>query len=190
MPEILGGGAPNISKPRGLGPTAQTETLGRHKATFVWHGNQPNRWIGSGEFEKIVESWNGFDGCVCDVHDGRLRLDLGRGRKDAPLIFLSTDQKHPQLGNGLLAELILPIYDDWTSTGMMAIGRNLAESMWTDIPQFGCWHPRTHADKRVCPCFALFIPNALYGPGIASMAVLWLYQRFALVFWGVHPTTG
>ena len=189
MPEALDGGTPNVSNPRGLGPKAQTDVLQYEKARYIWHGNQPNRWIGTGEFEKIARNWNGFHGCVCDVKDERLRLDPGPGN-EAPLIFLSTDEKHSELGNGLLGELILPAFGGRSSIATMSAGRNLAESMWTDIPQFGSWYPRTQQGDQVCPAFALFIPNALYGPGIAALALRWLYQRYRLVFYGEHPTPG
>jgi hypothetical protein len=65
------------------------------------------------------------------------------------LIRLLTNEKHPQLGNGLLTTLQLPYSDDELSIARRAGQLNLLESMFwtgresaaTTFPQLGCWHP-------------------------------------------------
>jgi hypothetical protein len=119
-----------------------------------------------------------------------LTLEVHLGDPPA-VIRLSTRKMHPQLGNGLHGDLKLPIYDEQKSITERCAALNLRETMWTDIPQFGCWWPfALGTDDHACLNFSSFIPNALYGKGIASLMVLWLYQRIRLVVHGEYPTGG
>jgi hypothetical protein len=187
LTEALGGGVPNVSTSALLGRAAQKDVLDEGYAEYSSRGKLPNRWIGSGEFEKIAAEWSQAERCLCSA-DGEgftLRMDLG----DQPAsITLSTNEKHPQLGNCLRGNLMLPIVDDLKTISERSAALNLGETMWTDIPQFGSWLPFRLADDLACLAFSSFIPNALYGEGIASLMVLWLYQRIRLVVYGEHPT--
>jgi hypothetical protein len=176
----------NVSSPRLLGRSAQEDVLGERLAGYALRGAAPSRWIGSGEFETIAANWNALDQCVCSGNGEGFTLEIPLGKSHAA-IRLSTNQTHPQLGNGLHGNLKLPLYDNTKCIAERCASLNLRETMWTSIPQFGCWYPFCLVDDHACPQFSLFIPNALYGEGIASLMVLWLYQRYQLVFHGEFP---
>jgi hypothetical protein len=184
----LGGGVPNVSSSALLRRSQQKDVLDETMATYCLLGSEPNRWVGTGEFETIAGDWNGLDQCVCRGDGGGLTLDVLLGDPPA-MIRLSTRKMHPQLGNGLHGDLKLPIYGETKSITERCAALNLRETMWTDIPQFGCWWP-FDLGADACLNFSSFIPNALYGKGIASLMVLWLYQRIRLVVHGEYPTGG
>jgi hypothetical protein len=188
MQNVLGGTL-NVSRPRLLGRSAQQDILGDALAVNSPWKTQPSRWIASGEFEIIAENWKARDQCVCrgDTRGFTLEIPLGESRT---AIKLSTNQTHPQLGNGLLGELELPLFDFTKNVAERCASLNLGETMWTDIPQFGSWHHFALPDDHAAPKFSSFIPNALYGNGIASLMVLWLYQRYRFVVHGEYPTQG
>jgi hypothetical protein len=189
LPEVLGGGAYNVSSSALLGRSEQENLLDEQMAAYSSAGSSPNRWVATGEFETIAGKWNGLDQCVCcgDYEGFTLQMHLGG---QPATIQLSINERHPQFGNGLLGNLMLPILGDTKSIAERCAALNLSETMWTDIPQFGCWHPFCLPDDCACLSFSSFIPNALYGEGIASLMVLWLYQRIRLVVHGEHPTRG
>jgi hypothetical protein len=189
LPEVLGGGVYNVSSSALLGRSSQENLIDEQMAAYASAGNSPNRWVATGEFETIAGNWNGREQCVCSANYEEFTLQMHLGEQPA-LIQLSTNQKHPQLGNGLHGNLMLPILDDTKGIAERCAALNLSETMWTDIPQFGCWHPFCFPDDCACLSFSLFIPNALYGEGIAPLMVLWLYQRIRLVVYGEHPTNG
>jgi hypothetical protein len=187
-----GGGVPHVSSSALLGRSQQKDVLDETMAAYSALGSSPSRWAGTDEFKTIAGNWAGLQQCVCrgDGDGFSLEMDLG----DQPaMIRLSTNEKHPHLGNGLHGNLKLPIFGDRKSIAERCAALNLTETMWTDIPQFGCWYPfylPDDPDDSACLQFSSFIPNALYGEGIASLMVLWLYQRIRLVVFGEHPTKG
>jgi hypothetical protein len=187
MPKTLGGGVPDVSRSALLGRSRQENVLDETMAAYVAIGSSPNRWAGTDEFMTIADEWNGLDRCVCRGDGGGFRLDMDVGEQPAR-IELSTNEKHPQLGNGLRGSLMLPILDDTKNIAERCAALNLNETMWTDIPQFGCWYAFCFPDDAACLKFSSFIPNALYGNGIASLMVLWLYQRIRWVMYGEYPT--
>lgn len=190
MPKALGGGVSNVSSSALLGRSSQGNVLDETMAAYSLRGSSPNRWTGSDEFKTIADNWNGLDQCICRGDGEGFSLDMNIGDQPAR-ISLSINQKHPHLGNGLLGKLVLPIFGEITSIAERCAALNLRETMWTDIPQFGCWCPfDLGTDDHACLSFSSFIPNALYGEGIASLMVLWLYQRIRLVVYGEYPTRG
>ena len=71
------------------------------------------------------------------------------------LFQVNTDAPHPQLGNGVLLRLTLPVDAD-------PVTLNLAESQeWTAFNQLGAWF---HNDRGVS--FVTFIPNATFREGL------------------------
>jgi hypothetical protein len=188
MPELVGG-VLNVSSPRLLGASAQQDVLGKTLAAYVSRGSAPSRWIGSGEFETIAANWSALEQCVCSGDGEGFRLEIPLGGSHAA-ITLSTNGRHPKLGNGLLGKLNPPLFDLNNNVAERCAALNLGDTMWTDIPQFGCWHPFYLPDDHAAPQFSSFIPNAFYGNGIASLMVLWLFQRYRLVVHGEYPTPG
>jgi hypothetical protein len=131
------GGVPNISSSTLLGRFAQENVLDEAMAEYCLFGSSPNRWAGTDEFKTIAGDWNGLDQCVCRGDDEGFTLDMDLGDQPAR-ISLSTNQKYLLLGNGLLGTLMLPIFGETTSIAERCAALNLSETMWTDIPQFGC----------------------------------------------------
>jgi hypothetical protein len=183
----LGGGVPNISKPKLLGRSDQQDTLYETFGSYLSHGNAPNRWIDSDEFETLAGNWGASDLGVCRADGRGFSLDIPLGDRPAK-ISLSVDHKDPALGNGLLGSLKLPVFGDIKSITERSASLNLQETMCTDIPQFGCWHPLRVSNDGAYLQFSCFIPNVLYGKGIASLMVLWLYQRFRWMVYREFPT--
>jgi hypothetical protein len=183
----LGGGVPNTSKSRLLGRSHQQVLLHETFGLYHSHGISPNRWIDSDEFETLAGSW-GAAQLGTGRADGRgFSLDIPLG--DFPArIRLSVDQKDPALGNGLRCSLRMPVGGSIKSMTERCASLNLQETMWTDIPQFGCWHPFRMSNDGAVLQYSSFIPNYLYGKGIASLAVLWLYQRFRWMAYREFPT--
>jgi hypothetical protein len=188
--KALGGGVPNVSSSALLGRSQQKDVLDETFAAYSLLGSSSNRWTGTREFETIAGNWNGLAQCVCRGSGEEFTLEMPVGDQPA-MIKLSTNKKHMQLGIGLHGDLKLPIYGERKSITERCAALNLSETMWTDIPQFGCWWPfDLGTDDHACLNFSLFIPNALYGEGIASLMVLWLFQRIRLVVYGEYPTRG
>ena len=90
---------------------------------------------------------------------------------------LVTSERHPQLGSGLLTTLQLPIGRETLAAARLVAELNYLEAAsWTDFPQLGCWHLAQNRDREG-PAFTLFMPNALYRPGLATNIALWFLAR-------------
>lgn len=139
-------------------------------------GREPSRWDGSEEFAAFAEQWGRNDNCFGMGDPAGLTLEAPFGADSALIRFL-TDQPHPQLGNGLLATLQLPITTDALTVAKLANELNYMEAnFWTGFPLIGCWHSRMAGDN-VGIAFTTFIPNVLYQPGIATNVAFWMLHR-------------
>lgn len=115
--------------------------------------------------------------CFGSGSSGGLTLETPFGN-DSFLIRLFTDQKHPQLGNGLLATLQVPYFPGRAEAERAAVLYNFPESIsFTFFPIFGSWQVHEVGDDCVGPAFSSFIPNALYQPGLATNLALWMLGR-------------
>jgi hypothetical protein len=55
---------------------------------------------------------------------------------------------------------------------------NLLEATsWTSFPQIGCWQANETRVGQAGLAFALFMPNALYQPGLATQTAFWFLRR-------------
>jgi hypothetical protein len=139
-------------------------------------GREKNRWLGSGEFSNIINRWNTIENCYGNGDDAGLTLETSFG-DDTALIMLRTNEKHPQLGEGLLATLQIPFFREPLVIANECAGLNLLDAFWNDIPQFGCWHPhalRGAQENVEGLAFTTFIPNSLHQPGLASVITNWM----------------
>jgi hypothetical protein len=94
------------------------------------------------------------------------------------LIRLHTAERHPQLGNGLLATLQIPYFSVANEISRLSAELNFLESsQWTNFPQNGCWHPIGGPDNQFGLAFSAFIPNALYRPVLATNLAIWMLAR-------------
>ena len=48
---------------------------------------------------------------------------------------------------------------------------------WTGISQLGCWHCAESRGGDDGVAFTLFIPNALYMPGLSTQIAFWFLDR-------------
>jgi hypothetical protein len=139
-------------------------------------GREPSRWDGSEEFAAFAEQWGRNDNCFGMGDPAGLTLEAPFGA-DSALIRFFTDQPHPQLGNGLLVTLQLPVIADALTMAKLANELNYMEAnFWTGFPLIGSWHSRMAGDN-VGIAFTTFIPNVLYQPGVATNVAFWMLHR-------------
>ena len=85
---------------------------------------------------------------------------------------------HPQLYHGLLITLRLPFEFPLDRATDETAYLNFLEAMgWTNVPQFGCWHPERIGEDRAWLAHTTFVPNALYQPGIVLAFAQWSAVR-------------
>jgi hypothetical protein len=138
--EILGGGVPDVSRPDTLKHAGLDEMLEVAAVVYGPLGEKPSRWAGTDEFETFAERWCQSDNCFGFGDPTGLTIETPFG-SDSALIRLRSDQRHPQLGNGLLATLQLPFFNDALSISKESATLNFLEAIsWTNFPQLGCWH--------------------------------------------------
>lgn len=177
MPEMLGGGVPDMSRPDALKDAGLDGMLEVAAQIYAPLGEQPSRWAGTDEFTSFADKWAQCDSCFGFGDPKGMTLETPFGN-DSALIKLLTDQKHPQLGHGLTATLQLPYVGDKIAIANEAAEFNLLESAsWTDFPQLGCWHSNQNRGDQEGMAFSLFIPNALHQPGIVTQVAFWFLHR-------------
>ena len=176
MQEAIGGtwdvSGPMVSSD--VGYDQMTETL---ELVYGPVGQEPNRWIGSLEFEEFAEQWGRSDLCfgMGDPSGLTLETPLGSG---SIMIRLRTNQKHPQLGQGLLGTIQFPFFGGANEIARLSAELNFLESwQWTQFPQNGCWHVVEGEGDQYGLAFSTFVPNALHRPGIATNLAIWLFSR-------------
>ena len=77
----------------------------------------------------------------------------------------------------MLVTLQAPFFGEPKIIANECAGFNLLETLWTDIPQFGSWHPHASRGEQEGLAFSTFVPNALYQSGIATQIAFWMLQR-------------
>lgn len=152
------------------------QILGVLGQVIVPIGKERSRWDGCEEFVKFAETWGRSDSCFGMGDPTGLTLETPFG-DDSALIRLLTDLAHPQLGNGLLATLQLPMLGDQQEISKLTNELNYMEAiMWTGFPLLGCWHSR-ELGENYAAAFSLFVPNALHQPMIATNVAFWMLNR-------------
>ncbi|MBU6395855.1 MAG: hypothetical protein KGQ75_14900 [Sphingomonadales bacterium] len=152
------------------------EILGVLGQVIIPIGKEPSRWEDCEEFVKFAETWGRSDICFGMGDPTGLTLETPFGNDSALIRFL-TDQTHPQLGNGLLATLQLPVLGDKHEISKLTNELNYLEAnMWTGFPLLGCWHSR-EIGENYAAAFSLFVPNALHQPMIATNVAFWMLNR-------------
>lgn len=177
--EIMPGASLDRSKPAFLGDQGLDPMLELAAQVYVPIGREQNRWLGTGEFSNIIDAWSATENCYGNADEGGLTLETSIG-DDTALIRLGSGEKHPQLGEGLLATLQIPFFNEPLAIANECAGLNLLETFWTDIPLFGCWHrhaSRAGRETLEGLAFTTFVPNALYQRGLANLTTNWMVQR-------------
>jgi hypothetical protein len=174
------GGKPDRSRPpmRRLQATVD-EMLGAEGWMLSPHGQEPSKWIGTGEFEKIIERWGRRDSGFGVADKAGLSMQTPFGDTSA-IILLRTDKPHPRLGNGLHVSLSFPHVCEVESANALVIEMNFLEDRaWSKLGvQFmGNWHADEWRGHGFVPEFSCFIPNMVYFPGLAANLVLYAMAR-------------
>lgn len=184
LPEALGSGRPAFY--RSDKREACDDILEVANEVYRPAGMQSSRWSGSEEFEDFAEEYARSDQCFGNGDPSGLAIEVPFGQNSA-LIRFWTDQRHPQLGNGLLLTTQLPYWGSAKSIGNLPGILNRWEARsWTDFPQLGCWHTHDSGDDQIGIAHSSFIPNALYRPGLVLNLAAWSAARAASVrreFW-------
>jgi hypothetical protein len=174
----LRAGTPDITRPAVLRDAELDPILDTIAQVYVPAGKQPSRWTATGEFEKFVEDYGRSDACLGFANPVWLGAQTPFGNEVATINF-HTDQSHPQLGNGLLAVLQLPVHGTINAMAKIAAELNFREARsWTGFPLLGCWsvtEKDQSEEKRLA--FGLFVPNALYRSGLATLIAHWFVDR-------------
>ena len=157
--------------PTGRQPRTDLDDILNIQATVIEpEGQKPNRWIGTGEFEKIIDKWGRNDNGFGFADNRGLTLETPFGDETA-ILTLKTDQSHPRLGNGLMALLKIPLLSDEKDAAEFSLRLNYLEAtIWqkTGMPLIGNWCANEVFEHNFGPAFSCFIPNLFYQPGIAE----------------------
>jgi hypothetical protein len=174
--ELIGGGTPDTSRPEHLADAGLDEMLEVASLVYCPIGQEENRWKKKPEFAEFADQYGKNDNCFGFGDENGLSLETPFG-SDTALIRAKTDEKHPQLGTGLLVTLQLPRMGEDKEIGNECAYLNFLEAIsWTGFPLLGCWHPhRARGETGIA--FTTFIPNALYQPFIATNLALWMLGR-------------
>lgn len=140
---------------------------------YIPLGREDCRWIGCQEFEQVSSKYGMQDSCFGMGDTQGLTLETPIGSSSA-LIQLNTDIPHKELGNGLLATILLPFWEEESAIVDKCSYFNFIQSItWNDVPQLGSWHARERNKGEYHPANGTFYPNALYVNGRATNAALW-----------------
>jgi hypothetical protein len=175
--KMLGTGSPDTSRPEALKDAGLDEILEVVAQVYAPLGEKPSRWAGTDEFEKFAEQYGRSDACFGFGDPSGMTLETPFG-SDSALIMFRTDEKHPQLGHGLLVTLQLPFLADRLAIAKEVAELNLLEYLsWTGFPQLGCWHLGQNRGEQYEVAFSLFMPNALYKPVLVTNIAAWFVMR-------------
>lgn len=162
------------SAPGGGPPSGHADRiLGVVEGLFLPAGEADSRWTGSAEFQEIVDNHGSNEVCVGVGDDQGLRLETAFAN-DTAVVELRSGERHPMMGAGLLVSLQLPFFGsfDEVSAFCERIG-HLQATSYTGAPLLGTWLAKEVQPGHYCPASACFIPNLLYGRGLATNLALW-----------------
>jgi hypothetical protein len=170
------GAEPDTSAPNGGELLDFDEMLFVVRDIYAPEGSKPSKWLGTQEFEEIAAAYGRLESCFGNGDDKGLTLEVPFGT-DTALIRLHTDQAHPQLGNGLLATLQLPVWLE-DSMSMESNWYNLLEMIsFNYTPLMGSWVMHSMSEDQNVVAYSSFIPNLLFQPGLATNMALWMIGR-------------
>jgi hypothetical protein len=160
------------------------DILSVEESVIVPQGTQQSKWIGTGEFEEIIEKWGRCDSGFGFADEGGLSIEMPFGEETA-ILTLKTDVPHPRLGRGLLALLKIPHLSELERVNELSIEMNYLEAnVWSKLgmPLIGNWCADEYAklekrERGFVPAFSSFVPNLFYQRGLAENIVLYAAGR-------------
>lgn len=162
-------GEPFISKHPSSGKRAEMDDmLNVIEHVYAPEGQKENSWKNSGEFEEVAKFFNGVDGFSMADPSG-LTSEFAWGPNRTSMMNAVLNQPHPQLGNGVLIRLNLPLSFDRTKATRIAGHLNQMEAISMNrAHQLGAWC--VGASETVV--YVSFLPNIMYKPGVLTQLLL------------------
>jgi hypothetical protein len=174
--EMLGGRIDSSSHPLSGVRAVHDDMLNIIQAVYRPKGAEPSRWLGAAEFEQFLSMTHQY-GLFSTGDATGLSAELSFG-DDTALITANADQRHPQLGHGLLLLLKLPVTFWKPGADHLAVELNTAEAnTFAGSHLLGGWCSQEISGDRQLPVFAGFVPNAAYRPGLVPTLVMSLAQK-------------
>lgn len=99
-------------------------------ADYAFRGRAQSKWIGTGEFEEVIDKWGRSDSAFGTADETGLTIETPFGDNSA-LLTLKTNQPHPHLGNGLLVVLKIP--------HRVANEKAISEANWLNYLESSTW---------------------------------------------------
>ena len=174
--EMLGGRCDRSGHPLSGVRAIHDDMLNVIQALYRPRGEEPSRWLGSGEFEQFLTITHQY-GLFSTGGAQGLAAELAWG-KDTALITAAADERHPQLGHGLLLLLKLPVTLSKPAADHLAVELNSAEAnTFAGSHLLGGWCSQALSGDKQLPVFASFVPNGAYWPGLVPTLVMSLAQK-------------
>jgi hypothetical protein len=176
---LLGGRPDRSRRPGRESQKSLDDMLYVEGSIFAPEGKQQSKWIGTGEFEEIIEKWERSDVGLGFAGKDGLTIETPFGDETA-ILLLKTDAPHPRLGNGLLAILKIPLLSEPERANEFCIELNyLEERVWQGPAFIGNWcaNETLQGGRGFGPAFSCFMPNLVYRPGLAENLVLYAIRR-------------
>ena len=174
--EMLGGTPDTSCHPSSGVRVTHDDMLNLIDAVYRPQGREPSRWVTSGEFEQIPSMLMKYGFFSTGGKDG-LSAELSFGNETA-LIAADGGQPHPQLGNGVLLLLKLPMTLSAPMAACVATDLNATDANnFAGSHLMGAWCSTEISRGRHIPVFASFVPNMLFRPGLLLALILSLGQK-------------
>ena len=174
--EVLGGEPDVSSHPVSGIRSEMDDMLNVIEHVYAPQGKKEPPWTNSGEFELTAAHFNNSnDHSMADK--GGLTAEFAWGENLNFKMSSVLDQPHPQLGNGVLTRLHLPLFLDSKASAKIANNLNLLEvKSLTRHHLLGGWCAAP-VGRYHTPVFVSFIPNVMYKPGLLLQMLLTMGLR-------------
>ena len=164
MAKLLGGRPETTPHPlHGVRPTPD-DMLNVVERVYVPLGERASLWAQTEEFEEAARMIS-ISGAFANGGATGVTSEFPFG-EDTAMVTIETRQPHPQLGNGLLVGLNLPIQLPAERANRLAVSLNALETVSFVRSHFvGSWCV-TEVGGSFMPVYVAFYPNAFHRPGL------------------------
>lgn len=171
------GGEPDVSSHPGSGNRiAMDDMLNVVEHVYAPLGQQEPPWANSGEFEEAAALFNRSNSFSSAGGTG-LTAEFAWGRNHTSMMTSILDQPHPQLGNGVLTRLNLPLsLDPDDAAAVAGLFNQLEVKSLTRAHLLGAWCAAEVGGSHT-GVFVSFMPNAMYKRGLLPQLLLSMAVR-------------
>jgi hypothetical protein len=174
--QVLGGEPDVSSHPVSGHRSAMDDMLNVIEHVYAPLGQKEPPWAKSGEFEETTELFNRSNSYSTADRAG-LTGEFAWGENQTSMMTSVLDQPHPQLGNGVLTRLNLPLsLDPEASAWLAGLLNQLEVKSLTRAHLLGAWCG-AEAGGSHTGVFVSFMPNAMYKPGLLTQMLISLASR-------------